>query len=346
MAEPLEIVAAIEAHARPTAAPAARRPARARHLRPDPRADRSGALSRQPLLRPAGPCHRRGRCRGRRARDAGLAARSTIRRSAGRRRSSMSRRRARCWQRSRRRCPPTSPSWRRRSPTGGRRARRAARSRRTAAAGRRALALVENPDILATRRPSRDSAAGARHRLRRRDRRPPRQRAAPSCKAKGADWILANDVSPATGVMGGDENTVHLVARGGRRGLADARQGRGRASGWSRGSPTALHAQGTRRRGDAVRSPGAPACRTAPGCRCRHAALGSGRRPRPPRRGRRPIAAGDPPGGRGAGADRLRDRPAGRLRGPGAAALRPRRASTASPSSTRPARSTPTIAAR
>ena len=30
-------------------------------------------------------------------------------------------------------------------------------------------------------------------------------------KAKGANWIVANDVSPAGGVMGGDRNTVHLV---------------------------------------------------------------------------------------------------------------------------------------
>src|SRR5205814_139451 len=30
-------------------------------------------------------------------------------------------------------------------------------------------------------------------------------------KAKGADWIVANDVSPQTGIMGGDRNTVHLV---------------------------------------------------------------------------------------------------------------------------------------
>ncbi len=30
-------------------------------------------------------------------------------------------------------------------------------------------------------------------------------------KAKGADWIVANDVSPETGIMGGDRNTVHLV---------------------------------------------------------------------------------------------------------------------------------------
>ncbi len=30
-------------------------------------------------------------------------------------------------------------------------------------------------------------------------------------KAKGADWIVANDVSPETGVMGGDRNTVHIV---------------------------------------------------------------------------------------------------------------------------------------
>ena len=32
---------------------------------------------------------------------------------------------------------------------------------------------------------------------------------------KGCDWIVANDVSPATGVMGGDRNTVHLLTRGG-----------------------------------------------------------------------------------------------------------------------------------
>jgi phosphopantothenoylcysteine decarboxylase/phosphopantothenate--cysteine ligase len=32
---------------------------------------------------------------------------------------------------------------------------------------------------------------------------------------KGCDWIVANDVSPATGVMGGDRNTVHLLKRDG-----------------------------------------------------------------------------------------------------------------------------------
>jgi phosphopantothenoylcysteine decarboxylase/phosphopantothenate--cysteine ligase len=34
-------------------------------------------------------------------------------------------------------------------------------------------------------------------------------------KRKGCDWILANDVSPATGVMGGDRNTIHLLTREG-----------------------------------------------------------------------------------------------------------------------------------
>jgi len=29
--------------------------------------------------------------------------------------------------------------------------------------------------------------------------------------SKGCDWIVANDVSPETGIMGGDRNTVHLV---------------------------------------------------------------------------------------------------------------------------------------
>ncbi len=28
---------------------------------------------------------------------------------------------------------------------------------------------------------------------------------------KGCDWIVANDVSPATGIMGGDKNTIHLI---------------------------------------------------------------------------------------------------------------------------------------
>ncbi len=32
---------------------------------------------------------------------------------------------------------------------------------------------------------------------------------------KGCDWIVANDVSPATGIMGGAENTVTLITAGG-----------------------------------------------------------------------------------------------------------------------------------
>jgi len=32
---------------------------------------------------------------------------------------------------------------------------------------------------------------------------------------KGCDWIVANDVTPATGIMGGDENEVHLVRQDG-----------------------------------------------------------------------------------------------------------------------------------
>lgn len=32
---------------------------------------------------------------------------------------------------------------------------------------------------------------------------------------KGCDWILANDVSPATGIMGGQENAVHLITADG-----------------------------------------------------------------------------------------------------------------------------------
>jgi phosphopantothenoylcysteine decarboxylase/phosphopantothenate--cysteine ligase len=77
-----------------------------------------------------------------------------------------------------------------------------------------AIALAENPDILAGL-----SAAGNGR---------PRlvigfaaetervvENATAKRRAKGCDWILANDVSPGTGTFGGTENTVHLVsARG------------------------------------------------------------------------------------------------------------------------------------
>jgi phosphopantothenoylcysteine decarboxylase / phosphopantothenate---cysteine ligase len=77
-----------------------------------------------------------------------------------------------------------------------------------------ALALAENPDILATvgrhatLRPrlvvgfaaeTNDVVDNARAKLDR----------------KGADLIVANDVSPQHGVMGGDANTVRLVSREG-----------------------------------------------------------------------------------------------------------------------------------
>ncbi len=39
--------------------------------------------------------------------------------------------------------------------------------------------------------------------------------AAAKLRAKGCDWILANDVSPGSGVMGGEENTVHVVTEAG-----------------------------------------------------------------------------------------------------------------------------------
>jgi len=75
------------------------------------------------------------------------------------------------------------------------------------------LDLVENPDILAAlsthgaQRPrlvvgfaaeTDDVVANATAKLAR----------------KACDWIVANDVSPGTGIMGGDRNTVHLIRDG------------------------------------------------------------------------------------------------------------------------------------
>ena len=44
---------------------------------------------------------------------------------------------------------------------------------------------------------------------------------------KGADWIVANDVSHATGVMGGDRNAVRIVSRFRCGGMAGHEQRRG-----------------------------------------------------------------------------------------------------------------------
>ena len=77
------------------------------------------------------------------------------------------------------------------------------------------LDLVENPDILSTiahlgaaERPSlvvgfaAETESVLAHAQKKRAR-------------KGCDWIVANDVSPATGIMGGDRNTVHLITASG-----------------------------------------------------------------------------------------------------------------------------------
>src|SRR6202171_124992 len=81
-------------------------------------------------------------------------------------------------------------------------------------AGMPPLQLVENPDILATIAKLQDKspplgigfAAETEHLI---------DNAKAKLARKGCDWIVANDVSPATGVMGGDRNTVHLLARDG-----------------------------------------------------------------------------------------------------------------------------------
>jgi phosphopantothenoylcysteine decarboxylase/phosphopantothenate--cysteine ligase len=83
------------------------------------------------------------------------------------------------------------------------------------------LELVENPDILATIARLADGrpplvigfAAETEHVL---------DNAKAKLARKGCDWIVANDVSPATGVMGGDRNTVHLLRRDGAEVSVDA----------------------------------------------------------------------------------------------------------------------------
>ena len=103
MAEPLEIAAATEAMHAPQRS--ARRQTRAGHFRTDQRADRSGALHRQPLIGKTRSRHRRGCGGGRCGRGAGFRSGQPARsaRCFGR---AYRDRQARCWQRSRRRCRP------------------------------------------------------------------------------------------------------------------------------------------------------------------------------------------------------------------------------------------------
>jgi phosphopantothenoylcysteine decarboxylase/phosphopantothenate--cysteine ligase len=90
----------------------------------------------------------------------------------------------------------------------------ASKIKKTAGGGPPALALVENPDILA-------EVAGLA------EGRPAlvvgfaaetgelRARAEAKRARKGCDWIVANDVSPGTGIMGGQENAVTLITPAG-----------------------------------------------------------------------------------------------------------------------------------
>jgi phosphopantothenoylcysteine decarboxylase / phosphopantothenate---cysteine ligase len=82
------------------------------------------------------------------------------------------------------------------------------------AAGAPTLALTENPDILSTvahmktKRPALviGFAAETERVV---------EHAKQKLKRKGCDWILANDVSAESGVMGGDLNSIHLVSADG-----------------------------------------------------------------------------------------------------------------------------------
>jgi len=74
------------------------------------------------------------------------------------------------------------------------------------------LQLTENPDILQTL----SAANGGRPKLVigfAAETENVVKQAKQKLARKGCDWIVANDVSPATGIMGGESNTVHLLTR-------------------------------------------------------------------------------------------------------------------------------------
>jgi len=73
-----------------------------------------------------------------------------------------------------------------------------------------ALALTENPDILRTLGEAGNLRPGLLVGFAAETEKVV-EHAKAKRKKKGADWILANDVSPATGTFGGDANVIHLV---------------------------------------------------------------------------------------------------------------------------------------
>jgi phosphopantothenoylcysteine decarboxylase/phosphopantothenate--cysteine ligase len=80
------------------------------------------------------------------------------------------------------------------------------------------IALVANPDILAALSAQGHTGANARPRLVvgfAAETENVVANAQTKRAGKGCDWILANDVSAASGVFGGDENLVHLVSDSG-----------------------------------------------------------------------------------------------------------------------------------
>ena len=95
--------------------------------------------------------------------------------------------------------------------------------------GAPALDLVANPDILATvaapgpSRPRLVIGFAA-------ETNDVAENAVAKRQRKGCDWIVANDVSPATGIMGGAENAVQLVTADGIESWPRFVQGGGRAA--------------------------------------------------------------------------------------------------------------------
>lgn len=106
-------------------------------------------------------------------------------------------------------CAAAVADWRVRSPA----AQKLKKDKTSAKKAPPTIDLVENPDILATlsagnERPklvigfaaeTENLLDGARAKL----------------AAKGCDWIVANDVSQGSGILGGGDNTVHIVTKAG-----------------------------------------------------------------------------------------------------------------------------------
>ena len=271
---------------------------------PTQRADRSGALHRQPLVRQAGPRHRAATAARRRAAVTLVSGPCESARSARRFRGARSKRARRCCKRWRRRCRPMSPCSPPPSPTGVRRQAERQKIRRQHGSGPLCSARGESRHPRHRSRTASPRRPTPGHRLRGGDRATPGQRRRQSCCRKAATGSSPTTFRRRPASWAATTNTVHLVSAARRRSRGHRSRRRVSRACWSERDRRRAEARSGELQVRVVRLPHSR--RPAAAAISKRA----GRRPRSPRRGAGRCAGRARAGVTRHDPDRCRDRAA------------------------------------